>query len=300
MLGELKTFIAVVNLKNFTKAAEQLSLSQPSVSQHIKNLEKTFNAILIKRSIKQKNIEITPAGKILYDRAQQICKLYDYTLNEINELQETICGQLHIGASFTIGEYFLPELLGKFSKLYPKLNLQITIENTAKICQKLAALEIDIALIEGTAPADRFAKTTFYKDQLVLITALDNPLGETFFSASNWQKQIWITREIGSGSRQQLDNFLKETKLIPENLIVFGSNFAVKEAVKNNLGVSFISSHIANLAQLQQEVKIVTPHQNYYREFNYLLPQNIPSTATIKAFINNLHESFSDYTVNKF
>lgn len=295
MLDELKTFITVVNLKNFTKAAEQISLSQPSVSQHIKSLEKTFNAVLIKRGIKQKSIEITPAGKILYDRAQQICKLYDYTLTEINELQEIISGQLHIGASFTIGEYFLPELLGEFSRLYPNLNLKITIENTSNICKKLAALEIDLALVEGAVADAYFDKTVFYLDQLVLITAIDNPLGTKKFKLSDWQHQTWITRELGSGSRQQLDTFLEESNITPNNLILFGSNFAVKEAVKNNLGVSFISKHIASLAKVQKEIHLVFPQQAHFREFSYLLPKNIPPTNTIKAFLANLKHSFVKY-----
>ena len=295
MLEELRTFIAVVNLKNFTKAATQRSISQPSVSIHIKNLEKTFNVRLIQRGIKQKTIAITPAGKILYARAQQLCKLYDYTISEINELQHTISGDLHIGASFTIGEYFLPVILGAFSKLYPNLNLKITIANTTEICQKLASLEIDIALVEGVIPDTFYDKTAFYRDKLVLITAYNDTLSKKEFHTPDWQQRVWITRELGSGSRHQLDDFLQDTGLIPANLILFGSNFAVKEAVKNNLGISFISEHIALLAQQRQEVSIVQPKKTYLREFNYLLPNNIPPTKTIHAFIVNLINSFSKF-----
>lgn len=156
ILEELKTFIAVVEYKNFTKAAEAINLSQPSVSLHIKHLEDYFNATLIKRSIKQKNITITKSGKLLYERGKQILELLEDTRYKLLDYSKVVKGELHIGASFTIGEYFLPAFLGYVAKEYPELKLLVTIENTANICRKVENLEVDLGLIEGIVPCDKF------------------------------------------------------------------------------------------------------------------------------------------------
>lgn len=105
----LKTFIAVVEEKNFTKAAEKLMISQPSVSLHIKNLEKEFQTALLNRS--PKHFTTTPTGDILYQRAKQMVFLYEQAKAEIYAHHHYVKGELKIAASFTIGEYILPPLL---------------------------------------------------------------------------------------------------------------------------------------------------------------------------------------------
>ena len=115
MIEELKSFISVVEFKNFTKAANYLNLSQPSVSNHIKSLERYFNTKLIDRSIKQKKIFITDSGELLYKRAKEILNLLNMTIEELHNTDENINGHLRIGASLTIGEYILPNFLKSFS-----------------------------------------------------------------------------------------------------------------------------------------------------------------------------------------
>lgn len=292
MLTELRTFICVVELNNFTRAAEKLALSQPSVSMHIKNLEDEFGTTLIQRGLKKKNIHITPAGEILYSTAKQITKLIENTKADLKSYAHELDGTLHIGASFTIGEYFLPGILGVFSRMYPKLKLQVSIDNTENICRKLENLQIDIGLIEGEPPADIFDAQSFYRDNLVLITARDQALSKAVFVTKNWQNQVWITREVGSASRKQLDDFLLTNKLQVSNLTLFSSNFAIKEAVKNNLGVALLSEYIALDAQKKKEISIVPMHQEYFRNFNYLLPKGIKATRAAQSFIEHLQNTY--------
>lgn len=292
MLNELATFIKVIELRNFTRAAEALALSQPTVSTHIKSLEAVFGTTLIQRGIKKKSIGVTAAGEILYANAKQIQKLIDNTKTEISTHKNELAGTLHIGASFTIGEYFLPNILGEFSKLYPKLKLQVSIENTTHICQKLENLQIDIGLVEGEAPAAIFDTQIFYKDRLVLITAPTNQLHTHNFQSENWQNKVWITRELGSGSRKQLDDFLADNAIQISNLTLFGSNFAVKEAVKNDLGVALISEYIALDAQSKKEISLVPMHKEYFRNFKYLLPRGIKPTRSVQTFIEHLQNSY--------
>ena len=124
----LRTFVTLVEVKNFTKTAEILHMSQPSVSLHIKNLEKEFQTNLLLRS--PKFLQITPTGEILYERAKQMITIYEQAKQEILEQQNTIKGELKIGASFTIGEYVLPYLLFDLHKDFPQLELEVVIGNT--------------------------------------------------------------------------------------------------------------------------------------------------------------------------
>ena len=120
MLEELKTFIAVVEIKNFTKAAEYLSLSQPSVSVHIKNLENYFGEKLIDRSVRQKSIKITEQGYLLYKRAKEVVCIIDAAKLEVKIDSDHVSGSIKISAVPSAANYILPKYIANFSK-----NIQI-------------------------------------------------------------------------------------------------------------------------------------------------------------------------------
>lgn len=295
MIDELRTFIAVVEYKNFTKAAEAINLSQPSVSLHIKHLEEYFNTTLIQRSIKQKNIYVTESGNLLYERSKQIINLLETTKDDLMDYGNIIKGKLRIGASFTIGEYFLPAFLGKFTKAYPNLELEVVIENTHNICEKVKNFQVDLALIEGTVPFSNFVTNDFYEDEMVIAVPYNHALTNKDFSIEKLQNQMWVSREIGSGTREYLNQFLATNNIIAKNIIVFGSNYSVKEAVKNNLGITFISSLVTKASVLNKEISILETNNKYTRNFSYILQKGIiPSKGTLvfidmlKNYMNNI------------
>ena len=218
MLEELKTFIAVVEHKNFTRAGEYLNLSQPSVSTHIKNLESSFDVTLINRSVKQKNICITENGYKLYEKAKEIINLLDITYIEVKDNNNSLKGTLKVGTSLTIGEYFLPKFLSIFSKKYPDIDVEIVIENTSLICSHLKDLTLDIGLIEGTPTLGSFNQEYFLKDQLVLAF---NPSNNKLINIKSYEElnnHLWIVREDGSGSREYFNMFLESNKIIPNKI----------------------------------------------------------------------------------
>jgi DNA-binding transcriptional LysR family regulator len=290
MIDELKTFIQVVEYKNFTKAAEAINLSQPSVSLHIKHLEEYFNTTLIQRSIKQKNINITQSGYLLYERAKQIVRLLDDTKSDLLDYGNVVKGQLHIGASFTIGEYFLPVFLGHFSKEYPHLELKVTIENSHNICDKVKNFEVDLALVEGTVPSSGFVANNFYTDKMVVAVPYNHYLSNKVFSIEELENQTWISREVGSGTREYLNLFLSTNNINAKNIIVFGSNYAVKEAVKNNLGITFISSLVTENSLKHKEISILKTSRKYIRPFSYVLQKGIIPSKAVLVFIDMLKE----------
>lgn len=293
MLEELKTFIAVVECQNFTKASEKVNLSQPSVSIHVKNLEKFFNVSLIIRSVKQKNIIITESGQLLYRRAKEMLALLEATKEEVINLSNAVKGHLKIGATYTIGEYVLPGFLKIFCERYPDVEVEVLIGNTEEISQKVQALQIDIGLIEGIGHMGEFKQTYFLKDELVLILPRTHALSQEELCIEKLQNQKWITREMGSGLREYLDVFLTHNEIVPKSKMIFGSNYAIKEAVKNGLGIAMVSGYIAKDAIEQDEVKILTLEESYTRNFSYILPKDLAVAKPLEAFVSTLDELYT-------
>lgn len=290
MFEELKTFISVIEHNNFTKAGEALNLSQPSVSTHIKNLENYFGTTLINRSVRQKNIYITESGYTLYKRAKEILNLVDTTYIEVKTLSDTIKGVLKIGASLTIGEYLLPNFLTYFSKKYPDVDVEIYIGNTTKIASKVKGLSLDIGLVEGIISSPYLTQKYFLEDKMVLAFSKENKNFLKDFNFNKLHNQKWILREEGSGTREYLDMFLYTNKIPPKSIMILGSNYAVKEAVKNDLGITIISSLVTSPAVKNNELSVIELDNMYNRSFSYLIPNNIIISKTSEIFIKELKE----------
>lgn len=288
MIDELKSFIEVVKCKSFTKASKIVNLSQPTVSQHVKRLESHFDAILIKRSNKSKKIIITSEGRILYNRGREIIKELEDIKLEMLRSQRKISGKLKVGATLTIGEHFLPPFLKQFSTEYPELKLEIIIENTASICEKVKDLEVDIGLIEGLDPHYSFKREYFYEDHMVLVVSNNSELLTEPLSTENLQDQVWITREEGSGTREYLDLFLHLNNIVPRNIIILSSNYAVKEAVSAGLGITLISESVVKHAAYDHELDILPLEKEYTRKFSYIIPRNTKVIGPVYAFIQRL------------
>lgn len=285
MFEELKTFIAVVEHKNFTKAGEYLNLSQPSVSTHIKNLEHYYGVTLINRSIKHKSIVITENGYKLYNRAKEILNLLDTTYIEVRNISDSIKGIIKIGASLTIGEYILPRFLTIFSKKYPDIEVDLLIENTTIIAENIKDLTLDIGFIEGISSYPNLNQEYLSEDKMVLAVPYNSYWTDNKFTFDLLQNQNWVAREEGSGTREYLNLFLNSNKIIPKNLMVLGSNYAVKEAVRNGLGITIISNFVAAPAVENKELITINLDKSYNRSFSYILSKNINVTKATEIFL---------------
>ncbi|OWP59073.1 LysR family transcriptional regulator [Bacillus velezensis] len=254
--GELKTFIAVVEEKNFTKAAQKLMISQPSVSLHIKNLEKEFQTALLNRS--PKHFTTTPTGDILYQRAKQMVFLYEQAKSEIYAHHHYVKGKLKIAASFTIGEYILPPLLAKLHNEYPELNLDVMIGNTEEVSEAVRMLQADIGLIEGHTGKNELDIQPFMEDELCIAAPNGHPLaGRKNILAAELQNQAWVTREKGSGTREYLDHVLQSNGLRPKSMMTISSNQGVKEAVISGMGLSVLSKSVLQKDLLHGSISVL-------------------------------------------
>ena len=295
MLEELKTFIQVVKYRNFTKAAKKVNLSQPTVSLHIKRLEQYFDTTLITRSSKSKEVLITKQGELLYERGQDLIGQIDLLKGELLQIDDKAKKKIVVGASKTIGDYFLPQLIGDFSAQYPDIQLEVLIENTAHICDMMNEGEIQIGLIEGIDPYYDFHREYFYQDRMVVAVSNQSVLAKKDVCIEDLNNQIWISREEGSGTQEYLKLFLNMHNITPKNVVVFNSNYAVKEAVKNDIGITIISECVVSHAAFDKELMILPLELSPRRKYSYILPRDKEVDQDIQAFINMI----KNYKVNR-
>jgi DNA-binding transcriptional LysR family regulator len=245
-LDQLRVFLAVVEYLHFTRAAEALYISQPAVSAAIQNLEEQYGVKLFHRIGRQ--IEITEAGKLLQAEAQKIIDqvvLTERGLQELNDLQR---GELKLGSSLTIGNYWLPDKISQFKRQYPGISVNCTLANTEEICEGTGTGQFDLGLVEGEVkPA---LKTSLEEeivgsDRLLIVVGKSHPWFErTKISLTELYTTDWVMREPGSGTQQRFEEALQNWGIDPTELniiLVLNTGEMVKAVIENGVGATAIS-----------------------------------------------------------
>ncbi|RXY99131.1 LysR family transcriptional regulator [Fictibacillus sp. S7] len=288
----LKTFVTLAEVKNFTKTAERLRMSQPSVSLHIKNLEKEFRTQLFIRS--PKFLQITPTGELLYDRAKQILTIYEQARQQILEHHTTIKGELKIGASFTIGEYILPALLYQLQKNHAELELQVLIGNTEEIVSSVRNYKVDFGLIEGQTNEKEVSVHPFMKDELFIVSSPNHPLAsKESVTMDDLQNQAWVSREAGSGTRDYLNHVIRSNGLKTKSLLTISSNQGIKESVIHGLGLSLLSKSVIERDLQSGNLSIIKIDQHsFHRKLSYIFAPLAQENRNVSAFLQVIHQAY--------
>ncbi|TDF92311.1 LysR family transcriptional regulator [Paenibacillus piri] len=284
----LKVFVAVTEQSNFSRAAEQLNLSQPGVSLHIRNLEQELGAKLLHRSPKQ--VKLTEAGSILYRHAKQILSLYHEAKEEIRHLQHAVTGSLTIGASFTIGEYVMPRLLAEFTGLYPQVDIRVNIGNTGEITQAVRANELDLGLVEGSVAYPDVEIKPYMKDEMILVAPPGHPLSSRrAVEAGMLDDQVWVLRETGSGTRAFSDAFIRDAGLSVKRSFIFNSSQGVKESVAAGLGIAILSRLVVRKELESGEIcELPVKGMKLTRDFLLIRSKSLPMTMAMSVFVQKL------------
>lgn len=289
VVDALKVFVTVIEHNNFSRAAEELYISQPAVSMQIRNLENELGTKLMYRT--SKNLLLTQSGEILYAKAKQILNYYEEAKHQINLLKEEVGGILRIGASFTIGEYVLPGILGDYIKQHPNVNIEVTIANSEDIIKGVKDT-IDIGLIEGPINSEDLTRMSFVDDEMILIVPNDHPLAK---SQCVWETDnsylhdhTWVLREKGSGTRSFTDEFIQDLGLRIKQSSIFGSNQGVKEAVINGLGIAIVSSLIVKKELEQEEISAIKLGEKSVRSFSIVQRSNLLESKAMRILLESL------------
>jgi len=285
-------FLAVAENLSFSKAAEELFISQPAVTNHIKELESKLNVTLFER--KGNKIYLTEAGKIAYNHLKPIRQLYRELEFDLERLNDTFKGTLRIGASSTISQYLIPRVVAAFYKRYPKIELYLLNGNSFEMEQKLLENEIDLALVENEASQTNIKYLPFLDDEIVAVTGSNSVYAKRkLISAADFQELPIVLREKGSGTLQVIQNALAKQNIILDKLnivIHLGSTEAIKNFLPDFDGIALVSEKsIEKELRLKEIVKISIKNISLTRKFRVALRHG-NQTSTAKLFIDFLSQ----------
>nr|WP_275899636.1 LysR family transcriptional regulator [Bacillus piscicola] len=239
---QLQVFITVAEKKNFSRAAEELLMTQPAVSQYIRTFEENIGMRLLERT--NKYVRLNKAGEIVYHHAKEIVGLYSRMQNLVDDLVNKASGPLSIGASFTFGEYVLPHVIAKMQENTPDILPSVTIGNTAEIAGYVMSHQLDIGIVEGHFDKEKQMEVEeFAEDYMVVVASPKHPLVNKRDKVliKDLEQQRWILRETGSGTREATEKVFERYDISPASIMSFGSTQPIKEAVEAGLGISLLS-----------------------------------------------------------
>jgi DNA-binding transcriptional LysR family regulator len=256
---KLHVFRLVADTLNFSKAAEELHLSQPAVTSQVRSLEEGLGIALFDRV--GRNVTLTPAGKALLPYVRQIETLTSDALAALAPfgVQEGV--ELNIGASHTIGVYLLPKLLPLLVRDWPKLRIHVVGGSTTEILNALATHQVSIGLIEAPGHRPDLKIEAFSGDELSLILPLSHRWAKkTTLRAAEIVQEPILLRESGSGMRRFVEEYLEQNGVLSQQLrtnVDMNSTEAIISAVEAGFGIGFVPTMALEKAKLTKSVKIV-------------------------------------------
>ena len=278
---------------NSTKAAEVLHMTQPAVSLAIKELEQYYGVHLFDRI--GRRLQITDAGKHFLQYAIHISDLFSDMETGLRDWDSK--GILRIGASITIGSQFLPRYVKAFTEICPGLDVRVTVDQSERLEQKIMANELDCALIEGIAHDPNIVSEAYMEDHLSIICSRDKGWKQgQVVSIEDFQRQRFLLREIGSGTREVFDRVVEQAGIHITPVWEAMSTTALVNAVINGLGIAVLP-HRMILPALRQGLVCTVKVEglSFSRNFHIIYHKDKFLTASAKRFINLCRDFEIDY-----
>jgi DNA-binding transcriptional LysR family regulator len=239
---KIRVFQAVATHLSFTRAAQELSFSQPNISFHIKALEKQYGTELFERV--GKRLYLTDAGRTLAGYVHRLVLLEEEARVALEELKGLESGLLVVGASATIGIYLLPEVVGEFRNRHPGIKVSLRVGNKRHTIERLLNNELDFGLVAGPVNHPALVTEPYLDDELVFIVAPTHRFArEPVVYPGELKRETFLVREYGSGTQELMEERLSQLGVEPADTMQLGSTEAVKQAVAANLGVSVASRY---------------------------------------------------------
>lgn len=239
-LHQLATFQVVAKHCSYVRAAEELHFSQPAVSAQIRQLEETLGVKLFDQI--GRKTHLTQAGEELYRYSQRIFSVIEETWETMEALRSPHYGRLSVGADTTVGTYVIPDLLGKFHKSYPEVEITLEVVNRSTLVDALLNNRVDLAVMGRVPDEVPVTIEPFKPNELVLIAAPIHRLaGRENVPFEELAREHFLLREIGSGTRAALETLFQEEGLPLLVSMQVGNNSAIKQGVAAGLGIALIS-----------------------------------------------------------
>jgi len=241
-IKQLEAFLLIAQLKNFTRAAGQLDMSQPAISFQIKSLEEELEITLFERT--DKKVVLTEAGRLLYPNAMQMVRMYNKIKAGIDDLREVKAGHLMLGAVPVAGECLLPLAIGGFREQFPGVTVSLQVGGSAQVAHWLREREVEIGIVGTHIKAEGVECRPWVTDHMAVVTPPWHPLRGQEVPLAALTGESIIVRETGSGSRLSLEReMLKHNVTLDQfsGVMELGSTQAVINAVRLGLGIGVVS-----------------------------------------------------------
>lgn len=240
---QIEAFVSVAKFKSFSKAANTIFLSQPTISSHIASLEKELSIQLFDRTSKEVNL--TPAGESFLDYAVDIINTRNHAIVALSDFNSTISGKLNLSASTTPCNSIVPKLMQKFSVKYPDVTFNVNEQNSGKIIKAIMNLDCEIGIVGSSINHDKITTYKLLEDELILISHSNLNLPSEI-ELKNLLKYKFIFREKSSATRATFESLISEKLDINKlNVLCEVNNLdTLIQFVKTGMGVSIVSSNV--------------------------------------------------------
>lgn len=283
-IRHLQIFVAVADCGKMRAAAERLHISQPSVSQAVRELESYYNIKLFERL--SQRIYITETGKKLLPYARHIIDSFETMEGFIND---TSSGNvIRVGGSVSVRTRLLPPMIKSLENEVPDVDVCVIVDNTAAIEGKIQRSELDIAVVEGIVRSDELVKKDIYDDELVLVVGPEHELfNHPGIKLKELTKHALISRESGSVERNQFEQFLLEHDIKMKNKWSCSNTETIKKAVLNGEGIAILSRMVIEKEIAAGEVRVLNvENTRMKRKIKLIYHKNKYISQSMKQFID--------------
>lgn len=291
----IRVFFTVANRLSFSRAAEELHITQPAITRHIRQIEDHFGQKLFER--KGNSIALTEAGNLLYNHSKRILQEYKELEFDMNALVDRTEGILRIAASTTVAQYVLPVVLAKFHRQYPKVKVSLISANTEDVEKAVLESNAELGFIEGRSKNRELAYQPFLKDEIVPVVGAGHPLfNANTIVPQDLKTQPLVLREEGSGTLEIILQELRKVGIVYNDLNVemrLGSSESIKSYLGDDRSMAFLSVNTILKELKSGELGIVdVTGLSLERDFYYIFKQGHHSA------LSNLFLDFIRYHYN--
>jgi DNA-binding transcriptional LysR family regulator len=294
-LNSFVVFHEVAKFKSFSRAAEELFVSQPAVSKHIRQLEQQVGLGLIRRG--RGGFNLTEAGEILFKHTHKFFFHLMEIENALSVLKIDHHGVLKIGTTESYSKCLMPKLLSEFQTSHPSVKITLEVGNSEEIEKSLLDYKNDIGLIGLVKASSKFESVPFLKEDLVLIVSPNHPLGKRkAVSLKEMEGYPFIIRAKGSTTRRILLHAFKEFDIHPSLLMEAGSSEFIKQWVSEGKGVSIIVERLGEDEEKRGMIKMIPLQEKLHLEVAALYLKEERTNPTIKAFVQHMEKKRRDFS----
>jgi DNA-binding transcriptional LysR family regulator len=291
-LHKLEIFYWVAELKSFSQAAERLSLTQPTVSAHVQELEDALGDKLLYRI--HGRVSLTPLGQLLVERARDLLTFKRETVAAVEQFQGKLVGELWVGGSNIPGEYLLPQKLGAFVRKHPEVKPILRIGDSAGIVEEVLDGKVELGFVGFKTEDPRLSLQKLWKDEMVLVVPKAHPWSRRKSVAlEELRSEIFISRERGSGTLGSFRELLARRRQSADKLLhavmELGSTEAIKQALISGFGISIlsrisVSRELADGLLVEIPIRGLKMERDFYEVVHKRRPLS-PVSQAFRAFI---------------